>query len=138
VGFAVGMDSAMTTAVSGIQAATTWLDVAASNIANMRTSGSVPATSPQQPLPSGSSVYQAVTVQQVSQTGGGVSASFAPVLPSWVPGFYAPSQTAIAEPNVDMATQLVTLIQARAAFGASVAVFRAADNAQKSLLNLIS
>lgn len=132
------MDSAMAIAASGMTAATTWVDAAASNIVNMRSSGPVPATPPSQPLPPGSGVYQAVTVQQTAQPGGGVSASFAPVLPSYLVAFDPGSQAATAEPNVDLATQFVSMIEARAAFGASIAALKAADNTQKSLLNLIA
>jgi flagellar basal-body rod protein FlgC len=132
------MDSAMAIAASGIGAATSWLDAAASNIANMRSSGPVPGTPQDQPLPPGSGVYQAVTVQQTAQSSGGVSTSFAPVLPSWLPGFDSGAQTVTAEPNVDLAGQFVSMIEARAAFGASIAAFKAADSTEKSLLNLIA
>ena len=133
-----GMDSVMAIAVSGMKAATTSLDAAASNIVNMRSSDPVPATPFGQPLPPGSGVYQAVTVQQSAQPGGGVSASLAPVLPSWLPAFDPETQTATAEPNVDLAGQFVSMIEARAAFGASIAAFKAADDTQKSLLDLIA
>ena len=103
-----------------------------------RTTGPLPATPPDQPLPQDSGVYQAVTVAQSAQPSGGVTATLTPVLPSYVPAFDATAQSVIAAPNVDEAGQFVTMIEARAAFGASLAAFKAADANQKSLLDLIA
>jgi flagellar basal-body rod protein FlgC len=136
------MSSAMTIAVSGIAAASAWMSSAASNLANMQTNGPVPATPPDQPVPPGN-VYQATTVQQTAQPDGGVSTSLAAVLPSYLVAYdpispMANSQGLIAQPNVDMATQITAMLQARTAFGASLAALKAADSATKTLLNLVA
>jgi flagellar basal-body rod protein FlgC len=137
------MDS-MSIAASGMRAAATWVDSAASNIANMRSNGPLPATPPSQDVPQTTgNVYQATTVQQQASPDGGVSASQVPVRPSYSAAFdpgspFADAGGMIATPNVDPATQFVSLIQAHAAFSASLAVYRTADSNYRSLLDLIA
>lgn len=134
----------MNIAVSGMRAAALTLDSAASNIANMRTSGPLPATPPDRSVPRRSgNVYQATSVQQSPAPGGGVSASLEDVRPSHVVAYdpdssFANSQGLIADPNVDPATQFVNMIQARTAFTASLAAFKAADSTYKSLLDVLA
>jgi flagellar basal-body rod protein FlgC len=127
-----------------MQAASAWISSAASNLANMQTNGPVPATPPDQPVPqSPGNVYQATTVEQTAQPDGGVSTSLAAVLPAYLVAYdptspLANSQGSVATPNVDMATQFVALIEARAAFGASLAAFKAAESTTKTLLDLVA
>jgi flagellar basal-body rod protein FlgC len=129
------MNSAMTIAATGIEAASVWMSSAASNLANMQVNGPVPATPPSQPVPlSPGNVYQATMVQQTALPGGGVSARLTPTLPSYRVAYdphspLANSESLIAQPNVDLATQITTMLQARTAFGASLAAFKAADSA---------
>jgi flagellar basal-body rod protein FlgC len=89
------------------------------------------------------SVYQATKVQQTQTPDGGVSASLAATRPSYLlaydPGSsFANVQGLVAQPNVDVATELVTMMQARAAFGASLAAFKAADGMTRSLFDLLA
>jgi flagellar basal-body rod protein FlgC len=138
-----GMDSAMRIAVSGLGAASLWLNAAASNIVNMRTRGPLPATPPGQDVPQGpGQVYQARRVAQTAGSDGSVSASLQTSLPSYRTAFdpHAPFANAdgmVAEPDVDIAKEFVNLIQARAAFGASLAVIRTVRQNNKSLFDLI-
>ncbi|HWY62565.1 MAG TPA: flagellar basal body rod C-terminal domain-containing protein [Rhizomicrobium sp.] len=110
----------------------------------MQTNGPVPATPPDQPVPqTPGNVYQATTVEQTAQPDGGVSTSLAAALPAYLVAYdphspMANSQGLIAQPNVDMATQIVSLLQARTAFGASLAAFKAAENTTKTLLDLVA
>jgi flagellar basal-body rod protein FlgC len=121
------MDSAMSIAASGMRAAALSLNSAASNIATLQSSGPVPAA----------------TVKQTAAPGGGVSAApqdagLSSVV-AYDPGSsFANSQGLIADPNVDAATQFVNLIQARTAFIANLAVFKAADSTYKSLLDVLA
>lgn len=133
----------MNIAVSGLGAASLRLTASASNIANMRTRGPLPATPPSQDVPQGpGQVYQARRVEQVANPDGGVSASLQASLPSWRTAFdphapYANADGLVAEPDVDIAGEFVNMIQARAAFGASLAVIRTVNQNEKSLFDLI-
>ncbi len=137
------MDSATRIAVSGLGAAGLWLDAVASNIVNMRTSGPLPMTPTSQNVPQQpGQVYQARQVAQTANPDGGVFASLRTSLPSYRTAFdpgapYANEYGMVAEPDVDIANEFVKLLQARAAFGANLAVFRAADKAAKSLFDLV-
>lgn len=138
------MSSAMAIAVSGITAASAWMSSAASNLANMQTDGPVPATPPDQPVPNApGNVYQTTTVAQAAMPDGGVSASLTATLPSYLVAYdphspMANSQGLIATPNVDLATEIVSMLQARTAFGASLAAFKAAESTTKTLLDLVA
>jgi flagellar basal-body rod protein FlgC len=137
------MNSAMSISASGIGAATTRLNVAASNVANMQTSGPVPATPPSQSLPqTPGGVYQAKNVQQTTTPNGGVATSLSASLPSYIVAYdpgsaQANSQGMVVEPNVDVATQYVNMSEASAAVRASIAVFKAADKNYQLLLDVI-
>ena len=136
------MDSAINIAVSGLQAASASIGAVASNIANMRTDGPVPATPPSQPAAPGG-VYQAIDTQQTAQTDGGVTAKLTTTLPSYFTAYdpnspFANSDGVIAQPNVDVAAQFVKMIEAHAAFSANLAVIRTADRTYKSLFDLIA
>ena len=138
------MDSALTIAASGMAAAATWFGSAASNLANMQVDGPVPATPPTQPVPQGpGSVYQATVVLQQPTQNGGVSASLAPTLPSYRIAYdpaspFANSAGAIAQPNVDMGTEIVAMMQARLAFGANIQSFKAAARMTQTLFDRIA
>lgn len=138
-----GMDSAVRIAVSGLGAASLWLNTAAANIANMRTRGPLPATPPDQNVPQApGQVYQARQVAQTANPDGSVSASLQASLPSYRTAFdphapFANVDGMVAEPNVDVAGEFVNMIQARAAFGASIAVIRTVQQNNKSLFDLI-
>lgn len=131
-------------AASGMQAASVWLSSAASNIANAQTAGQVPATPPNVPVQqTQGAVYQASNVVQAASPGGGVTAKLSPTLPSYRVAFdpnspLANGQGSVAEPDVDIATQFVQMIQARTQFGASLAAYQAADSSYQSLLNIVA
>ena len=138
----MGMDSALAIAASGMAAAITRLSSAASNLANAQVDGPVPANPPNEPVPqTPTSVYQASQIQQTTSPDGGVSASLAPTLPSYFLAYdpssaFANSKGVVAEPNVDQAAEVVNVIQARAAFGASIAIIKAADGMAQRLFDL--
>ena len=138
------MDSALTIAASGMAAAAAWFGSAASNLVNSGVDGPVPATPPTQPVPlTPGNVFQATEVRQQTTQDGGVSVSLAPTLPSYRIAYdpaspFANSAGAIAQPNVDIATQMVAMIQARAAFGASLGSFKAADRMTQKLFDRLA
>ncbi len=130
------MDSILSIALSGMDAARQHLDAAASNIANMQTMGALPdAASGNAPQP-----YTPIMVSQHSLAGGGVATSLAPVTPPTVPA-YAPSLPfadrtgLVAAPNVDLATQGVDQLMAAQAYAASASLVGVSGNLEQQLLN---
>ena len=136
-----GMNTAMNIAVSGMRAASTGLAASASNLANLESDGPVPATSPQQPVAQApGSVYQPVAVTQTAQSGGGVTASVTPSLPSYALAYdpsapFANMQGMVATPNVDPAQEVVNQMTASLAYRANIATFKTAQQMEKSLLD---
>jgi flagellar basal-body rod protein FlgC len=130
-------------AVSGLQASALRLDVSASNVANMNTSGATAkaaavATAQGQAVYPG---YQPLTVQQAALAGYGVSATVKPSGSAPRP-VYAPSSRQadsdgmVDMPDVDPAQETVAQIQAVTAYRASLSVFRTSDEMEQSLLDL--
>ena len=137
------MDGAMAIAASGMAAASAGLTASASNVANMQTTGPVPATGPQTSLPAGSGVYQAVTVGTQSLPDGGVAAVLSHTLPSYSLAYdpsapFANLQGMVAAPNVDPVVQAVNLLSSSLAFRANLAVFETASKDFKSLLDMLA
>ena len=116
------MDDAMSIAVSGMQAASSRLEAAASNIVNMDTGG-----------------YQPVSVAQAPATDGGVTTSLQPVMPAALLAYnpaspYANVQGMVAQPHVDLATEIVNLKVASHDFRASIQAYKAASQMFNTLL----
>lgn len=138
------MDDAMAIAASGMAAAQASLTASASNVANIETTGPVPATSPSQPVPQGAgNVYQPVSTTLTSLPSGGVQASLSNTLPSYTLAYdpsapFANLQGMVAAPNVDLAAEAVNQMSASLAFRANLAVFKAADKTFKSLLDTLA
>jgi|GEM_PF-230582 len=146
--------STLSIATSGLSAASLRLDVAASNIANIRDTGPLPATSG-----SGSSggtgsssnasnfppAYVPLQVNQVDQTNGpvpgGTLATVSTVSPSFVvqsdPNApFANQDGLVAAPNVDLASQFIQLLTAKYDFAANAKVIQTYNNTTKSLLDI--
>lgn len=113
------MVSATSISASGLQAASLRLAAAASNIVN---------------ADSGS--YQPVSVSQVPAPAGGVNASLQPVtsLLAYNPA-YANMQGIVAEPNVDLPTEIVNMKEAANSFRASLAAYKVSSQMFKALLD---
>jgi flagellar basal-body rod protein FlgC len=143
--------TAATVAVSGLSASTAALAASASNVANAQTLGSLAGSGwgPAAIVGSASAgsagsgsvaqAYQPVTAVNSTAPGGGVATRFASVSPAVQPAYdpqspYADAQGLVAEPNVDPTQQTVNQIEALSAFKANVAVLKAADQMQQSLL----
>ena len=125
------MDSAMSISVSGMQAASLRLNAAASNIVNANSDGAVSASA---------GAYQPVSVAQSATPGGGTSASLQPVTPSSLLAYnpsspYANVQGMVAQPNVDLPTELVNMKEAANDFRASLAAYKTSSEMFKSLLD---
>lgn len=133
------MSDILATAASGIAANAAWLDAIASNVANAGDQSALSKTGSTQPA-SGRGSYQPVTVTMSANASGGVSAQTSPMNPAYVVG-YAPSapfanaQGLVAVPNVDLATEFVNADTALASYRTNVAVFKAAEQMAKTLLD---
>jgi flagellar basal-body rod protein FlgC len=149
------MSSVLSIATSGMQAASTRLEVAASNTANILTTGPLPAstasgTSAASTSASTSGFPQAyvplTVVQSDASSGSGVQGTVAnvvPVSPATVatpdPGApYADQNGLVAAPNLDPVDLMVQTAIAKYAFSANAAVAKAGSDMTKSLLNILT
>jgi flagellar basal-body rod protein FlgC len=131
------LSSAVTTALSGMNAAAKRLGVSASNVANAETVGAMPtATTP-------STVYRALEVRQAEVLGGGVAATVTVASPGWRPRADADSTLAdeqglIAEPSVDQTSEIIEQITARHAYEASAKVLETADRISRRTIDVLT
>jgi flagellar basal-body rod protein FlgC len=146
--------SALSIATSGLSVASLRVSVAASNIANVLTTGPLPATGG-----SGTSggagnssnnsnfpaAFVPLRVNQVDQTSGatpgGTVATVSTVSPSFVAQSdptapFANQDGLVAGPNVDLASEFVQLLIAKESFAANAKVIQAFNNTTKSLLDI--
>ncbi|HXB76334.1 MAG TPA: flagellar basal body protein [Bradyrhizobium sp.] len=146
--------STLSIATSGLSAASLRLNVTASNIANVRTTGPLPATggsgtSGGTGTSSNNSTFPAayvpLRVNQVDQssgsTPGGTVATVSTVSPSFVAQFdpsapFANQGGLVAAPNIDLASQFIQLLTAKYDFAANAKVIQAYDDTTKSLLDI--
>jgi len=141
------MSSAISSAVSGLHAASMRVEASASNIANSRNSipldearvADTPPRPQSDPRPR-PPVYEPVRVHQESVPGGGTRAEFAPVEAPHVK-VYAPDDRIadkdgmIARPNVDYVGEIVNLNQAEHAYKANLKVIATENAMIGALLN---
>ena len=126
------MSSTIDTAVSGLQAATVRLSVAAENIVNARSSAPV---EPEGEVPE--EVYRPQRVEQRSRAEGGVVAERRPVVPATTTAQDARSPTGYsAVPNVDYGREMVEMLIAAQNFKASVEAIRAQMELDEALLDI--
>jgi len=146
--------STLSIATSGLSAASLRLNVTASNIANLRTTGPLPATggsgtSGGTGTSSNNSTFPAayvpLRVNQVDQSSGSMSggtvATVSTVSPSFVAQFdpsapFANQDGLVAAPNIDLASQFIQLLTAKYDFAANAKVIQAYDDTTKSLLDI--
>jgi flagellar basal-body rod protein FlgC len=134
------MISAMNIPLSGMLAASTALNVSASNIANMQSDGPVPQTGPLQPVTqTPGSVYQPITVSDTPVPGGGVTTTITPVLPAYTLAYdptapFANLQGMVAAPNVNLAQEVVNQLSASVAYKANIFSLKVAQDMVNTLL----
>lgn len=133
------MLSAISSALSGMMAATRRLDASASNVANAQSDGPLTRTPGNGGAPA---AYQPVEVVQSATGDGGTVATYAPAKPATVPAYdpgaaYADSQGLVAAPNVDPVRETVNQLTARASYQANLRTVQTADRMQKSLLDIL-
>ena len=127
------MIGAISTALTGMFAASKRVEASANNIANASSAGSLDPNSPNQP-------YQALETIQTSNVDGGTSATNIPKNPGFVNAYAPDSPFANADgqvgvPNVDMAEEAVNLKLAEIAYKANISVLKTASEMSDELLN---
>jgi len=136
------MIAGFSASLSGLMAQTKRLAVSADNVANLRSRGLRPEGPAEQP-----GAYVPKQVQDVSTGGaggsGGVRSELRPVDPPSL-AVYAPyradadAEGMAAVPNVNLAEELVTQMQAQRAYEANAAALRTQDEITDSLLDIKS
>jgi flagellar basal-body rod protein FlgC len=132
------MGIASTIAVSGLNAASLRVQVAASNIANAMSDGPLPGAPNPQNFPN---AYTPLQVTQTDVVGGGTTATVRAVSPATLTTFdptapFANSAGFVASPNVDLATEMVQLLIARTNYAANALVIRTDAQMSAALLNI--
>lgn len=132
------MSSALSIAVSGMNAAMTRLQVAASNIANVATTGALPDA---QEAANAKRAYAPLRVDQIDLSGGGTAATVSAVSPSYVPLYdpsapYADSHGMVAAPNVDLGQEVVQLMVARYSFAVNARVVETTAKMLQTLIDI--
>jgi flagellar basal-body rod protein FlgC len=145
--------SIISIATSGLSAASLRVSVAASNIANVQTTGPLPASGSSTSAGAGSSgiaptfpaAYVPLRVDQVSQssgsTPGGTIATVSTVSPSYTAQSdpsapFANQDGLVAAPNVDLASEFVELATAKYSFIANAKVIQAYAETEDTLLDI--
>lgn len=130
--------SAASIAVSGMLAASKRLEVAASNIANTSSAGAIPGSD----APAGSPAPATPRrVDTVELSGGGTKAVVSDVSPAYTVAHdpnspYADSKGNVAQPNIDLGTEIVSAVTAKYQFAANALVFKVSDRMMQDLLNI--
>jgi flagellar basal-body rod protein FlgC len=154
--------SAVTTATSGLYAATEQLNVAASNLANSQTTGVLSAdptlgssalgasaaSAASAGSPTGSSVapplaYQPLQLVQYANAdvaGGGVSTSVQPTSQAAYAAYapssaYANANGQVAAPDIDLPSEIANQASALIQFQANLKVVQASNQLQESVIN---
>lgn len=135
------MIDAISIALTGLTAQKQRLSAAANNIANVSTTGAVPAAG------AASTVYQPLTVNltslQSGESGAGVRAEVTADADGYTviydpSSHYANESGMIAAPNVDLNQEIVSLTEIKMAYKADLSVIRVADEMNQSLMDIIA
>jgi flagellar basal-body rod protein FlgC len=134
------MSNISTIALSGMNAATRRLDVSASNVANVMTTGALPDADGT--VPAGApQAYDPLEVVQTASAGGGVQTSVTTAKPSTIAvsdpqAPFANQNGLVAAPNVDLAQELVGQMLASYSFAANATVMKADNRMTETLLDI--
>lgn len=127
------MIAAISAATYGMNAAARRLEGSAANVANARTTGALQGVS---------AAYRPVRVEQVTAiTGGGPVAAVRAVSPVWRAAYepgaaFADADGMVAEPNVDLAGEVIEQATAEIAFRANAKTFETMQDMVKRLFEL--
>ena len=134
------MSSISTIAVSGMNAAARRLEVSASNVANVLSTGAVPNADGT--VPAGApQAYAPLELVQNASAGGGTQTAVTTVSPSTTAVYdpqapFANQDGLVAAPNVDLAQEMISQLIASYTFAANATVMKADDRMTGALLNI--
>jgi flagellar basal-body rod protein FlgC len=126
-------------AVSGMNAAARRLEVSASNVANVMTTGALPAANGT--VAAGApQAYQALVLNETASANGGTQTSVTAAAPSYVAisdpqAPFANQAGLVAAPNVDISQEAINQMIASYSFTANAGVLKAQDQMTKTLLD---
>lgn len=123
----------MDISLSGLQAAQTRLAVSANNVANTNTSSTVNSSGEQL-----TEAYSAQRVVQTSQQLGGTQAQVVDKNPATEQAFDLTQNAVVSFPNVDLADEAVSQIEAVNAYKANISVINTLSETEESLLDIVS
>jgi len=130
--------AASTIALSGALSQTDRVSVAAANLANQQTVGTLPGTGSN----GASTAYQPMTAGTVAVgASGGVATVYRPITPAYLPEYQPNAGAAnanglVAAPNVDATQNLLTLKTANSAYQTNLAVLKTTDRMNQDVLRL--
>ena len=133
------MSSISAIAVSGMNAAAQRLEVSASNVANVFTTGALPAVNGT--VAAGApQAYQPLLLNQTASANGGTQTSVTAAAPSYVAisdpqAPFANQVGLVAAPNVDISLETINQMMASYSFAANAGVLKAEDQMTKTLLD---
>ena len=136
------MTSISTIALSGMNAAARRLQVSASNVANIETTGALPSADGT--VPAGTpQAYAPLRLVQTESAGGGTQTTVATVTPSTIAisdpqASFANEDGEVAAPNVDISQEMVDQMIASYSFAANAAVMKADDGMTKTLIDTMA
>ena len=134
------MNSISTIALSGMKAATRRLEVSASNVANVMSTGALPNADGT--VPAGAPrAYTPLELVQTESAGGGTQTTLTTAKPSTTTvsdpqAPFANQNGLVAAPNVDLSQELVGQMIASYSFAANAMVMKTDDRMTKALLNI--
>jgi flagellar basal-body rod protein FlgC len=136
------MSSISTIALSGMKAATRRVEVSASNIANVMTTGALPNADGT--VPAGApTAYAPLEVVQTESAGGGTQTTVTTAKPSTTAvsdpqAPFADQNGLVAAPNVDLSQEMIGQMIASYSFAANATVMKTDAQMNKALLNIMA
>jgi flagellar basal-body rod protein FlgC len=134
------MSSISTIALSGMNAAARRLEVSASNVANVTSTGAFPNADGT--VPAGApTAYAPLALVQTASSGGGTQTTVKAATPATTAVFdpqapFADNNGLVAAPNVDLSQEMIGQMIASYSFDANAAVMKSDDRMTKSLLDI--
>jgi flagellar basal-body rod protein FlgC len=134
------MSSISTIALSGMNAAARRLEVSASNVANVMSTGALPNADGT--VPAGAPrAYAPLELVQTASAGGGTQTAVTTATPSTIAvsdpqAPFANENGLVAAPNIDLAQELIGQLIASYSFAANARVMKADDRMTGALLNI--
>lgn len=127
----------ISSALTGLAAATRRLEASANNIANANSYGSIPASDASVQR----DAYQPVRVEQSSAPDGGTATSDRYIRPPYIPVFdtssaFSNSDGLVAAPNVDIGSEIIEQLEAKQSFEANLKSVQSISDMVKKLYDL--